>query len=109
MAKSRTIPAEQSRKQEAQADLEWERRENPPWLPTVLPAAAIGTIRAVEGPGRILVDLPEGGTVAARSCVPVAISDVGREGTFVFENGNALLPILVGLLQAPVAESTPPP
>lgn len=43
-----------------------------------------------------------GQPVAARSIVPVALKDVGREAVLVFEGGDAARPILVGLLQPAV-------
>src|SRR5215831_4639259 len=62
----------------------------------------VGTLSGVARNGEALIDLPGNATlrrIPARSCIPLASSDVGKEAVLVFEGGDLTLPIVIGLVQ----------
>jgi hypothetical protein len=67
-----------------------------------LGGALVGSLVALDGRGRPLVEFPgnHGGDVrAVRSTVEVEGKDAGRQVVLVFEEGDPERPIIVGLLQ----------
>ena len=75
-----------------------------------LPSVIIGRIAVIVESGEPLVDFPgndSGKLVLARSLVPVAATEVGREVALTFEDGDASMPIIAGLLQAPQSGPNP--
>jgi Domain of unknown function (DUF6484) len=69
-----------------------------------LPSVIIGRIAAILESGEPLVDFPgnaSGKLVSARSLVPIAAAEIGREVALSFEDGDAAMPIIAGLLQTP--------
>lgn len=101
------------------------RRENniaPRAVPTSVPAAmptTLGWVVAASGQGgkeaTVLVDFPGSphGTQPARLGIALEASVIEsaiarrQPAVLVFENGDPLLPIIVGLVQAPAPDSTP--
>jgi len=84
------------------------RSQNSPTLPA-LPATLLGWLTAPSTAAGVFVDFPGNrrGAVAARSTIALDEATVSRAiairqpVTLVFENGDAGLPIVLGLLQAP--------
>ena len=75
-----------------------------------LPSVLVGRIAAIAESGELLVDFPgnnSGRLVSARSLVPIQAVDAGREAALTFEDGDATLPIIVGLLQPPESAQAP--
>jgi len=77
-----------------------------PEPPPPLPGATVGTLASVDGAGVPWVELA-GEQLAARTTVPLCPADAGRAAVLLFEDGDRGKPIVVGLLQAPVAERPP--
>jgi len=77
-------------------------------------AAALGRIVAVDAAGTVSVQIPgTPGARAARLAAPLsreelfAARETGGSVVLVFENGDAALPIIVGLIQAANPEHAP--
>jgi hypothetical protein len=69
-----------------------------------LPSVIIGRVAAILECGEPLVDFPgnaSGKLVSARSLVPITAAEIGREAALTFEDGDAAMPIIAGLLQTP--------
>jgi len=69
-----------------------------------LPSVIIGRIAAILESGEPLVDFPgnaSGKLISARSLVPITAAEIGREVALTFEDGDAAMPIIAGLLQTP--------
>jgi len=69
-----------------------------------LDGVVIGTLSALNESGEPLVDFSantSGKSIMARSIVALRTNDIGREVALQFEEGNALKPIVMGLLQHP--------
>jgi len=47
--------------------------------------------------------MPDGSAIPATSVLPLTLQDIGRETILLFEQGDPLKPILMGLVQQPVA------
>jgi hypothetical protein len=63
----------------------------------------IGTLRELDVIGSPRVDFPgnSAGILPARTLAPLDSSKVGRDVALLFESGNPLKPIVVGVLQRP--------
>jgi hypothetical protein len=77
-----------------------------------LDGVSIGRLCGFDSSGAPLVDFPENASrvpIAARTTILPELDDVGREVALLFENGDALRPILVGCLleRRPVLEIEP--
>ena len=75
-----------------------------------LPSVIIGRIAAILESCEPLVDFPgnaSGTLVSARSLVPITAAEIGREVALTFEDGDAAMPIIMGLLQAPQSAPNP--
>lgn len=71
-----------------------------------LPSLIVGRIAALQESGMPLVDFPgntSGKLVPAQSLVSLTSKDAGREIALMFENGDLVMPIIVGLFQTPSA------
>lgn len=69
-----------------------------------LDGIAIGTLVDLNELGQLLVDFPANTSsrpILARSIVTLRTNDIGREVALQFEEGNALKPIVMGLIQHP--------
>jgi hypothetical protein len=74
--------------------------------------AVVGTLVGVDDIGRPLVvcdQLPDATPLPARSTVPIAPSDAGREVVVMFEACDVSRPLVLGLLQTPPAADPTPP
>lgn len=73
--------------------------------------AEIGTLVGIDDTGRPLVAFehsPNGAPLPARSTVPIAATDAGREVVLMFESGDATRPLVLGLLQpSPASDQSP--
>jgi hypothetical protein len=75
-----------------------------------LPSVIVGRIAAILESGEPLVDFPGnafGKLVSARSLIPITVTEIGREVAITFEDGDASLPIIAGLLQTPQSAPNP--
>jgi hypothetical protein len=73
--------------------------------------AVVGTLVGFDDAGRPLVVCglsPDDTPLAARSTVPVAPTDAGREVVLMFELGDVSRPLVLGLLQPPRAADSSP-
>ena len=64
--------------------------------------AQVGVLTGIDAAGGLLVECPSvapGRLLAARSTVPVAAPDIGREVVLLFEQADAGRPIIMGFLQ----------
>jgi hypothetical protein len=71
--------------------------------------AQIGFLKGVGNSGSILVECPAvapGQALPARSTVPVAEQDIGRQVVLLFEQSDVGKPIIMGLLQEPTSSPT---
>lgn len=71
----------------------------------------IGVIATLDDSGHPFVDYPFNPTdraLLARSIVKIEAQDAGREVVLMFEGGNPEKPIVMGLLQRPDTDGTPP-
>lgn len=66
--------------------------------PARIEGIVIGRIDAVLEDGRVLVQLGGAPPVAARSLVPLALTDQGRAVALSFEQGEATRPLVMGLI-----------
>jgi Domain of unknown function (DUF6484) len=69
-----------------------------------LPDAVRGVLAGISPNGDPMVDFcanASGAPVAASSLVAVQPADIGREALILFEDGDSLRPIIVGLLHSP--------
>lgn len=83
-----------------------ETRELPSWGTQRLDGVVIGILVGFEDSGAPLVDFTPkaaGQCLPARSVVPLNLNEVGREVALMFETGDAQKPIIMGLMQDPLA------
>ena len=80
---------------------------NPKSNMTRLNGVVIGLLSSIDNQGRALVIFPGNPSetpVIARTTTPVDHDDVGHEVALMFEGGDPLKPLLIGLIQNPTAE-----
>jgi uncharacterized protein DUF6484 len=72
---------------------------------------AVGQLQGFDPLEQPLVaQLPcaQGEVIAARTTVPLSKATVGRNVLVLFEGGNWRRPIIIGVLEAPMAQTAPP-
>jgi len=65
----------------------------------------VGKLAGISESGEPLVHfgkMPAGSAIPARLVVTISLQDVGRQAVLLFENGDPLKPILMGLLREPL-------
>ena len=69
------------------------------------PSAVTRRLAGFTNEGVPLLERPggEGGRTPARTCVPLDLRDVGRDIVVVFDEGDPDRPVVLGLVQTPVA------
>jgi len=86
-----------------------ERAVDEPGGTQPFPGAVIGQLVGLSESGAPLVHfskMPAGSAIPAASTSPVTLQDIGRDAVLLFEQGDPLKPILVGLVRQPAAPQT---